>query len=151
MQNKENHFLPLVGEWGVTLEAADVTHCPSCGQRGFTVVGMGPLLRGVAQAIVRKRARLAAPEVTFLRKHLDYTGARLAKALGVTGSTVSRWESGREPIGPSADRLLRALVLIHDREADRFDAAQFETIDEEGAPLRLTLRQDGKGNWSQAA
>jgi putative zinc finger/helix-turn-helix YgiT family protein len=150
-RSKENHFLPLAGEWGVTLEAVDITHCESCGQRGFALVRLAPLLRGVAQAIVRKRARLAAPEVTFLRKHLEYTGARLAKALGVTGSTVSRWEAGREPIGPSADRLLRALVLIHDRAADHFDAAQFEAIEEEGAPLRLTLRQDAKGNWSEAA
>ena len=100
---------------------------------------------------IGKGARLAAAEVTFLRKHLEYTGARLAKALGVTGPTVSRWESGREPIGPSADRLLRALVLMHDGTADRFDPARFEAIEEGGAPLRLTLRRDSRGNWAAAA
>jgi len=108
-------------------------------------------MRGIAAAVVRKRARLSAAEVTFLRKHLEYTGARLAKALGVTGSTVSRWESGREPVGPSADRLLRVLVLIRDGDADRFDPALFETIEDGAAPLRLSLRRDSRGNWAAAA
>jgi putative zinc finger/helix-turn-helix YgiT family protein len=147
----ENYRLPLVGEWGVTLEEIEITHCASCGGRGVSIDRMAPLMRGIAAAVVNKRGRLAAPEVTFLRKHLEYTGARLAKALGVTGPTVSRWESAREPIGPSADRLLRALVLIHDREADSFDPAQFEAIEEGSIPLRLTLRRDAKGNWASAA
>lgn len=112
---------------------------------------MAPLLRGIAASVGRKRARLAAAEVTFLRKHLEYTGARLAKALGVTGPTVSRWETGREPIGPSADRLLRALVVIRDGDTDRFDPAQFEAIEDGSAPLRLTLRRDSRGNWAAAA
>jgi DNA-binding transcriptional regulator YiaG len=112
---------------------------------------MAPLMRGIAAAVVAKGERLAAPEVTFLRKHLDYTGARLAKALGVTGPTVSRWETGREPIGPSADRLLRALVVLHDGAGDRFDPARFEAIEQGAGPIRLTLRRDAEGNWSAAA
>ena len=150
-RSRENHRLPLAGEWGVTLEGVEITHCAKCGQRGVAIERLGPLMRGIAAAVVRKRGRLAAPEVTFLRKHLEYTGARLARALGVTGPTVSRWETGREPIGPSADRLLRALVLIHDREADGFDPAQFEAIEDGAAPVRLTLRKDAKGNWAAAA
>ena len=147
----ENYRLPLVGDWGVTLEHVETTFCGSCGGRGVSIDRMAPLLRGIAAAVVRKRARLAPAEVTFLRKHLEYTGARLAKALGVTGPSVSRWESGREPIGPSADRLLRALVVMHDGETDRFDPAQFEAIEDGSAPLRLTLRRDSRGNWAAAA
>jgi putative zinc finger/helix-turn-helix YgiT family protein len=147
----ENYRLPLVGDWGVTLDHVETTFCASCGGRGVSIDRMAPLLRGIAAAVVRKRARLAPAEVTFLRKHLEYTGARLAKALGVTGPSVSRWESGREPIGPSADRLLRALVVMHDGETERFDPAQFEAIEEGSAPLRLTLRRDSRGNWAAAA
>jgi putative zinc finger/helix-turn-helix YgiT family protein len=150
-RSRENHKIPLTADWGVTLEAVEITHCTACGERGVTIERLAPLMRGIAGAVVNKRARLAAPEVTFLRKHLEYTGARLAKALGVTGPSVSRWETGKEPIGPSADRLLRALVLIHDREADRFDASRFEAIEEGAAPLRLTWRRDASGNWAAAA
>jgi putative zinc finger/helix-turn-helix YgiT family protein len=114
-RTRENHRLPLGGGWGITLEGVEIIHCASCGERGISIERLGPLMDGVAAAVVRKRGRLAAPEVTFLRKHIGYTGARLAKALGVTGPTVSRWETGKEPIGPSADRLLRALVLRVDR------------------------------------
>jgi putative zinc finger/helix-turn-helix YgiT family protein len=147
----ENHRLTLVGDWGVTLESVEITSCAKCGSRGMSIEKMAPLMRGIAAAVVAKGARLAAPEVTFLRKHLDYTGARLAKALGVTGPTVSRWETGREPIGPSADRLLRALVVLHDGAGDRFDPARFEAIEEGAGPLRLTLRRDAEGNWAAAA
>jgi hypothetical protein len=42
-------------------------------------------------------------------------------------------------------------VLIHDREADRFDPVQFESIEEGATPIRLTLRRDSKGNWAVAA
>lgn len=147
----ESHRLPLVGEWGVTLEDVEISYCPSCGKRGVAIDGLAPLMRGIAAAVVAKAARLAAPEVTFLRKHLGYTGARLARALGVTGGTVSRWESGREPIGPSADRLLRALVVLHDGAGHRFDPSRFEAIEDGAAALRLTLRRDSHGNWAAAA
>ena len=78
----ENHRLPLVGDWGVTLEGVESTYCSKCGARGVSIERMAPLMRGIAAAVVAKGVRLAAAEVTFLRKHLGYTGARLSKALG---------------------------------------------------------------------
>ncbi len=108
------------------------------------------LLRGVAAVVVRKRARLAAAEVTFLREHLDYSVARFAKIFGVATETVSRWESGWQPIGPSADRFLRVLVMIHDGDTRQFDPAQFEAIEILAPPLRLRFRQDPRGNWVAA-
>ena len=145
-RSRGKNRLPLVGDWGVTLPGVAITHCTSCGGRGLSIERLGPLMRGIVAAVVRKRGGLAAPEVTFLRKHIQYTRARLAKALGVTGPTVSRWETGREPIGPSADRRLRALVPIHDHQADRFEPTEFETIEEGSAPIRLTVRRHPKGN-----
>jgi putative zinc finger/helix-turn-helix YgiT family protein len=150
-RRRENWRMPLVGDWGVTLENVEVTHCRMCGGRGVSIERMGPLMRGIAAALARKHGRLAAPEVTFLRKHIDYTGQRLAKALGVTGSSVSRWENGHEPIGPVADRLLRALVVIHEHEADKFDVAEFEAIEDATGPMRMTLRQNAEGEWATAA
>jgi DNA-binding transcriptional regulator YiaG len=151
-RTRENFRMPLVGDWGVTLENVEVIHCGNCGGRGVVIERMDPLFRGIAAAVVAKKSRLAAPEVTYLRKHLEYTGARLAKALGVTGPTVSRWETGREPIGPVADRLLRALVLMQSAGELTMDPARFETIEEgNGTPVRLTLRQTAEGTWAAAA
>ena len=143
----ESCRLPLVGQWSVTLEQAEATSCPQCGARGLSIDGMAFLLRGIAAIVVRKRARLAAAEVTFLRKHLEYTGRQLAKILGVSIATVTRWENGWQPIGPSADRFLRAIVMIHDRDAEQFDPVQFESIEKVASPLRLSFRQDAHGNW----
>ena len=143
--------MPLAGKWGVTLDEVEIFTCTACGHRGISIERLEPLMNGIAAAVVHKKSRLSAPEVTFLRKHIGYTGARLAKALGVTGPSVSRWETAHEPIGPSADRLLRSLVLMHDHEADAFDASEFEAIEDGTAPLQLTLRQDAKGNWAAAA
>jgi putative zinc finger/helix-turn-helix YgiT family protein len=147
----ESHRLPLVGEWGVTLEDVEIVYCDRCGARGVSIERMAPLMQEIATAVIGKKMRLVAAEVTFLRKHLGYTAARLGKVLGVTGPTVLQWESGREQIGPSADRLLRALVLIRDGLANRFDASRFETIEDGSAQLRLTVRRDSQGNWAAAA
>jgi putative zinc finger/helix-turn-helix YgiT family protein len=151
-RTRENHRMTLVGDWGVTLENVDVIHCRDCGTRGVAMERMGPLMRGIAAAIVGKKSRLAAAEVTFLRKQIDYTGARLAKALGVTAPTVSRWETGREPIGPVADRLLRTLVVLASDGEVTMEPERLEAIEDgDGRPLRLTLRQGPHGEWSTAA
>lgn len=148
----ENYFMTLTGEWGVTLEDATVIRCENCARPGFVVRGLAPLVRTIAAAVAAKKGRLAPVEITYLRKHIDYTGTRLARAMGVTPQTVSRWEHGREPIGPQADRLLRALVILADHGEARFDVARLEAIEDgPGVPLRLTLRQDQGGEWEAVA
>ncbi len=50
-----------------------------------------------------------ATDVQFLRKTLGWSQERLARELGVSFSTVSRWERGEGEPSPMAERLLEEL------------------------------------------
>jgi DNA-binding transcriptional regulator YiaG len=56
-----------------------------------------------------KKDLLTGQEAKFIRKELHMKSKEMAQALGVTASTVSRWENDKEPIGETHDRLLRSL------------------------------------------
>ena len=70
------------------------------------------LHHAIARAIIAKRQRLTSKETRFLRKQLGLSGIELATHLGATPESVSRWEHGRTPMGVTADRLLRLMVVV---------------------------------------
>lgn len=107
---------------GVSLLGVEVETCGRCGETYTRIPALSALHRALARLVVRKKARLAAREIRFLRKWLSITGVDLAGVIGVAPETVSRWENGREAMCVSADRLLRAIVL-------------------ESLPLRTSLRR----------
>jgi len=92
----------------------EVDRCPKCGAVEIVIPRIEELHRALALAILRKRGRLAAPEVRFLRKYLGWSGADFAKHMGVDAATVSRWENEEQPMGPVADRLLRLMVVTRE-------------------------------------
>ena len=96
----------------VTLQEVPVTRCDGCGGTGVVIRGIAKLNRAIASAIIREPGRLLPAEVKFLRKSLGWSGNDLALNLGVDAATVSRWENGHDPIGPQADRLIRAMVVL---------------------------------------
>ncbi len=51
-----------------------------------------------------------------LRKDLHLKAKELAALLGVTVSTVSRWENGKKEIGEPHDRLLRSVYMMYASE-----------------------------------
>ncbi len=144
------HRMTLAGGWSATVEDAILTHCPDCGGHGVGYRNMLGIMRAIAAAVVAKPTRLAAQEIKFLRSHLLYSGAKLARMLGVTPSTLSRWENGHELIGAGPDRLLRTIEVIHEGVKD-FDVKVLEDIGPEpGAPLRLRVRMTD-GQWKAAS
>jgi DNA-binding transcriptional regulator YiaG len=51
-----------------------------------------------------------ATDVRSLRRKLGWSQERLARALGVSFSTVSRWERGDGAPSPMAERLLEVIT-----------------------------------------
>ena len=83
-----------------------------CGENAVVIPHVEELHRALACAVSTRRGRLIPDEIRYLRSYLDWSGADLARHLGVTPGTVSRWENGREAMGPVAERLLRFLVVV---------------------------------------
>jgi putative zinc finger/helix-turn-helix YgiT family protein len=137
------------GGLSVTLENATIMRCVSCAAESVAIHAPARLHRAVAAAVVKKASRLASSEVAFLRHHLDMTGEELAQHLGVTKTSVSRWETGREPIGQVPDRLLRTLVLLRDWES-RPDLGLFARLGSAAKPSRIKVTLQGE-DWNAAA
>jgi putative zinc finger/helix-turn-helix YgiT family protein len=102
----------LAGIFNIILHDVTVINCPGCSRSEPVVPDADGLARAVARAIVGKRQRLSSSEIRFLRKQLGLSGIDLAMHLGTTPESVSRWEHGRTPMGTTADRLLRLMVVV---------------------------------------
>ena len=97
---------------GVILHDITVISCPRCGHSEFAVSNIEELHHAIARVIIAKRQRLMPREIRFLRKQLRMSGIELATHVGTTPESVSRWERGRTPMGVTADRLLRLMVVV---------------------------------------
>jgi putative zinc finger/helix-turn-helix YgiT family protein len=133
----------------VTLRNVEVRTCPKCGAESVVIPRIDELHGLLADAVVRKRARLAPQEVRFLRKYIGFSGVDFARACGVTPETVSRWENGA-PMGAQADRMLRLMVLVrHPIEA--YPLEELAEIGDGEAPSIKVALESGKHGWHAAA
>ena len=126
-----------------------VTTCVRCSETYTSIPAIEQLHRQIAAAVIRRKGRLAPPEIRFLRKYLGWSSADFAKRTGTRPETVSRWENGRTLMGPQADRLLRLLVA---RETPVIEysvdvLAQVAGDDGPTAPVRVELEKGPKG-WT---
>lgn len=115
---RQNYKYAESGLPGITLRALEIRQCPDCGERLIVIPAIEVLHREIAYALINKPARLASEEVRFLRKWLGFSRLDLAEHIGVTPETVSRWETGKAPVGPTAERALRLMVAVRTPVAD---------------------------------
>ena len=147
---KENVKYDACGLPGVTLVDVDVSRCGHCGQYEVAIPRIEELHRTMAIAVARKSARLTPPEIRFLRTTLGWSGKELADHMGAAPETVSRWEHGKTPIGPQADRLLRLMVL-HGTSPESFDLSHLKNVATR-APADLRTRLiGGTVGWTAEA
>lgn len=100
------------------------------GHEDMTVVGLGPLMRKVAEMVARKASSLSVRERRFLRNALELGVSELADRMGVSRETVSRWESetSKQAMGGPAERLLRLMVVTGKATPDRIAADHFRAL-----------------------
>ncbi|MBI2466932.1 MAG: helix-turn-helix domain-containing protein [Candidatus Rokubacteria bacterium] len=136
----------------VVLLGVEVRRCQECGAEEVAIPRIEELHRLIAQALIRRPHRLAPAEIKYLRKWLGWSGVDFARHMGTAPETVSRWEQGRAPMSPQADRLLRLMVTTR-APVENYTLDALTTIREK-APVRptpLRMRWD-RGRWlAQAA
>jgi putative zinc finger/helix-turn-helix YgiT family protein len=131
----------------VYLDELPVAVCDSCGEELLAIPAIESLHRTIALAIAGKSARLSPQEIKFLRKYLGLSNTDFARTMGVAPETSSRWASGEAPMGTSADRLLRLLVVRGERP-ESYPIEKLQNIDDQRADVRrLDLRRDTSARW----
>jgi putative zinc finger/helix-turn-helix YgiT family protein len=147
----ENHRYEPVAGFVVTLVGVRVNRCPSCGELDVEIPSIEGLHRALADAVIRKRARLAPAEVRFLRKYLGLSGVDFADRIGVDPATVSKWETGAQPMGTTADRLLR-LMVAHEKPVDAYPIETLSDVARDDAkPSRIGVRFAKEEGWTLEA
>ncbi len=149
--SRQAHRYTVAGDWAVTLKSVPVHRCPRCGYGEVGIELPNALNRTIAREVIRKRGGLSGPEIVFLRQYLGMSGRGLARTLGVTDVSVSRWEHRRLQIGPVPDRLLRTLVALKGLDGETFPVEVLEEIDGKAEPLRLVIGLGRDGEWRLAA
>ncbi len=145
--SRENYRYTESGLPNVTLENIEVSHCAACGERIVSIARLADLHRSLAFAIASQRSRLSAAEVKFLRKYLGWSSASFAKVMGTAPATVSRWESGKQPMGVVAEHLLRVLVF-REKPVEEYPSEKLaELALDDSGPVRLTMRAGRDGDW----
>ncbi len=101
-------------ECGLNVVLFGVTQhvCEHCHETYASIPDMQNLHRFIGKVLCEQRKALLRPtEIKFLRKDLQLKAKDLARTLGVTPETVSRWENGKKEIGEAHDRLLRSIYM----------------------------------------
>ena len=81
------------------------------GEEYVSVENVDGLWKAICFSLVMARRPLVPSELRFLRDHLDFTQAELARLLRVDAQTVARWEKGKTEIPGPAEIALRRLAL----------------------------------------
>lgn len=97
----------------LALDGVPVYRCPNCGEFEVSIRDMDGLHQEIAHALARRKERLRAEEVRFMRKYLGLSVEDFAKRMKADKGTVKHWESAR-PMNVQAEMLLRVMVLMDD-------------------------------------
>ncbi len=118
---------------------------------GVRIEDADGLHEALARSIVTGKRAFSGAELRFLRKHMELSQAGLARLLGCTDQTIARWEKQATGIDPSAERLIRLVVLdvLGDDPEVKAALADLAELDEALHGDRKLQRQ-GKV-WREAA
>ena len=95
----------------LVLEGVTVGRCASCAESTVSIPRLTKVHAAIARALLTSPHRLSGAQFRFLRKQLGLSGEELGEYLHTDKTKVSKWEREEDPIGPSADRLMRLLAV----------------------------------------
>lgn len=100
--------LPVNGE---EIAVPDASHlrCPRCREVILRLDDARTLRRRALESYRKKYGLLSAEEIRSIRERFGLTQAALAKLLRLGGTTISRWEAGRNVQTAAMDILLRLI------------------------------------------
>jgi DNA-binding transcriptional regulator YiaG len=121
--------------------------------KGVSIFAADQLHEVIAREIVSSPRPIRGQEVRFLRSLLDISQADLARTLGTTRISVTRWEKkANDPLPGTADTAMRLIYTSHmdkaslikrtmDMLRERDDAAFCDKTQK----LKITLKTRGNG------
>lgn len=147
---RENYLFSAESGLPVTLAGVEVRTCAACGSREAVVPAFDGLNSAMASVLARKPGRLSGSEFRYLRSFLGLSGRDLARLLGASPATVSRWEQEAAPVGTQVDKLMRVLAARHAND-QKYWLPEIEAAaaGESAAPLRFTMTW-ASGAWKVA-
>jgi DNA-binding transcriptional regulator YiaG len=95
----------------VYLENIETRVCKYCGYICPRIPTINQLHDTIARAIVLQPWPLSGKDIRFLRQHMGLKAREWAALMRVDVTTLSRWESSEQKIGPQSDRLTRFLYI----------------------------------------
>jgi putative zinc finger/helix-turn-helix YgiT family protein len=84
--------------------------CPQCGEYSLTAAASRKLTKGLVSQYARLHGLLTPEEIVAIRNNLNLTQVEFQKMLGVSGVSVSRWETGRAQQSKPLDNLMRGIA-----------------------------------------
>ncbi|MFI5300481.1 MAG: hypothetical protein ACHREM_20535 [Polyangiales bacterium] len=146
---RETHHYEASGLPNIVLLNIEVRRCSTCGGSMAVLPRVAPLYDAITHAVIMKPERLTGPEVRYLRKYLVWSGVEFALHMGVDPSTVSNWETEKDPIGTASDRLLR-LMVVHHAKLSKYSLDELTKISSERRPPTMICFIFADNHWQRA-
>ncbi len=108
--------------------------CLETGEETITIPNTRGLLAAAALTRIKIPLRLEGKEIKFIRKAMKAAAKRIAAIMEVKVETVSRWENGKQLIGPSNEKLFRFIAYYELVDV----APAIEIKHEDIAEMRIT-------------
>jgi transcriptional regulator with XRE-family HTH domain len=95
----------------VLLGAVTELVCRRCKRRrGLVIPNLAGAIAAASVVRIMHPLKLTGEEMRTLRKVCGWSAKDFAAMLGVRAETLSRWETGREPLGAANEKLIRLAV-----------------------------------------
>lgn len=109
------------------------------------------LFQALAYTLATEKHALGPKELRFLRKLMNLSQLNVAHLLGCSDQTVARWEKGQTAVDPSAERLIRLVVLNWLGDEPDITAALLDLAEQDEALHTKRVLHHNAAGWKRAA